>query len=1270
MRFSCDGPDLPDDLLQARDDGRVIVVCGAGVSKGYANLPDFKSLTRRVLDNLHAASDSRERKVFDAIEKSETTAGVSGLVSYDRVFSYLEDSFPRPHIDRAVCQELAIDRSVAKRHRSKAHRVLVDFCTHQNGDTRLVTTNFDSLFYDAAPQLVRPTQSMLPSVDYNLGDWGVVHLHGRIHTDEDRPDKDGFILSTRDFGRAYLSQGWARQFIQKTIEKYEVLFVGYSADDPPVQYLLEGITASGVRHNGLYALTSNDSAEGLQKWRSKNVTPVTYRAADRQHSILWDTLAKWKRRSEDPRAWRSKVISRAKRGPRQETPSFRGQVCHLASTVEGANAIRTAPDPIHAEWVCVFDPAIRYGTPRKLGGPHTSSPEVDPLDYYRIDRDPDRDPPADGSLQPTAPEGVWSAFDVTRGDTRDAEPENFSHLIGYFGTHQPRLLNRFSSLADWIVSQAHHPAMPWWAGHRSSLSEYVLSEVRRRFANDNRKFNNTVTAAWQLIFESSSSSNSDREEHEVHWEIGHAGWTPRSIEAYERIARPSVKVQPSELSALPPVANAKYQIRDLVRAKMLFPRFLPHIPIPDEKLSVAVPSVRRGVEAALRHSQLFGSIDYIRDFVDAVASTEPQGSIASVNDYAVFFAKLFRRLGSWSSDLAQQEFATWDLSSPTFQRLAIWAAGEKPVVPDAQFVSVLDRVDSSVFWDFRTTRDLLTILAARWEDLSDVARLQVLERIADGPPHPKATRPDFDFQSFRARSSLERLYWLRDAGCVIPESFEFETKVGSRRLDAPDWSQDSAAAAADPVFEGARWVGTDDRFDDLLPVAPAALFTKIETLEPPSFRSYVERDPLKGLADRRPILLWAALRRASPSTNSQVAEGWRALLGNDARKTDSPRFLKAVCASVLVLSDDDLSAIYGAVADWMKKLAVRLSEDGVGYFGLVFDRLIEVAATDLDVGRTTVVSTTSSRDLATEALNSGLGSLTQALIKTASSACADQITPEWQTRANKLLSLPGERRVYPLVFFGFQLRWLFSVAEEWTASKVLGALEQPQSDLDAEAIWSGIFWSAQVPHAELFAKLKPHLLAELRSGRWEDDHGIEIAAGFLLAGWSARDDADRKLISNEEFREALLRGGDRVRQQVLWHLSRWAPADPKWSEHFEELFVAVWPKQRAALSPNTSAALCDFALALPDYFESLVHLIVPLISSTEDLDLVRLSVREKDLEVYDPEALLLLLWKVLPVDANRWPYGANQVVRALNELRSGPSGSPLMIELLSRIDRS
>ena len=55
---------------------------------------------------------------------------------------------------------------------------------------------------------------------------GIIHLHGHVDEDYSSADGDNFILSSAEFGRAYLSEGWATNFIRSVLEKYTVVFVG------------------------------------------------------------------------------------------------------------------------------------------------------------------------------------------------------------------------------------------------------------------------------------------------------------------------------------------------------------------------------------------------------------------------------------------------------------------------------------------------------------------------------------------------------------------------------------------------------------------------------------------------------------------------------------------------------------------------------------------------------------------------------------------------------------------------------------------------------------------------------------------------------------------------------------------------------------------------------------------------------------------------------------------------------------------------------------
>jgi SIR2-like domain len=248
MRFLPGGPALPDDLLTARDEGQVIFFCGAGISRAKANLPDFYGLADLVVEELRAAPHSPARRLIAAAKSQERIAGVGGLLPADRVFAILEREFlvadVRAAVARALCPTAAVDLS--------AHRTVLDLARDPSGATRLVTTNFDLLFEACDPALKRRSPPHLPDPrrprDFN----GVIHLHGRVTDTYDGAYDDEFVLSSADFGRAYLAEGWATQFIRALLGRYKLVFLGYAADDPPVQYLLEALSRADGPSGGLY----------------------------------------------------------------------------------------------------------------------------------------------------------------------------------------------------------------------------------------------------------------------------------------------------------------------------------------------------------------------------------------------------------------------------------------------------------------------------------------------------------------------------------------------------------------------------------------------------------------------------------------------------------------------------------------------------------------------------------------------------------------------------------------------------------------------------------------------------------------------------------------------------------------------------------------------------------------------------------------------------------------------------------------------------------
>ena len=173
MRFIENGPNIPDELLLARDQGRVVFFCGAGMSRARANLPDFFGLAENVLSALGVAEGNAAARILNEAREIEGRTGVPGLISADRIFGLLERDFVVRDIEVAVATAL---RPKGKPDFS-AHSLLVDLATTEQGAVRIVTTNFDRMFDDCRPGLVSWQPPRLPDPARSSDMNGIVYLH-------------------------------------------------------------------------------------------------------------------------------------------------------------------------------------------------------------------------------------------------------------------------------------------------------------------------------------------------------------------------------------------------------------------------------------------------------------------------------------------------------------------------------------------------------------------------------------------------------------------------------------------------------------------------------------------------------------------------------------------------------------------------------------------------------------------------------------------------------------------------------------------------------------------------------------------------------------------------------------------------------------------------------------------------------------------------------------------------------------------------------------
>jgi SIR2-like domain len=302
------GPDIPNHLMQAHEEGRVVFFCGAGVSYP-AGLPGFKGLVTKLYASLGTSPTE--------IEKSAIRKG-----QFDTAIGLLEARIPgsRERVREQVA-EILTPADVKHPRATATHRALISLARNKDGRHRIVTTNFDRLFEVALIGNDSISRSAAPRLPVPKRRWsGLVYLHGLLPEKPAAGDLDALVLSSGDFGLAYLTEGWAARFVSELFRNYVVCFVGYSINDPVLRYMMDALAADrllGESPSEVFAFGS--FSKGRQKeqeleWDSKHVTPILYEQHS-NHFYLHRTLRAWADHYRDGILGNERIVSRNASNP-------------------------------------------------------------------------------------------------------------------------------------------------------------------------------------------------------------------------------------------------------------------------------------------------------------------------------------------------------------------------------------------------------------------------------------------------------------------------------------------------------------------------------------------------------------------------------------------------------------------------------------------------------------------------------------------------------------------------------------------------------------------------------------------------------------------------------------------------------------------------------------------------------------------------------------------------------------------------------------------
>ncbi|MDY4380036.1 SIR2 family protein [Pectobacterium brasiliense] len=1277
MRFLANGPSIPDDLLLARDQGRVIFFCGAGVSRAYAKLPDFFGLASKVISKLGVDKNSPAYKLIQEAQEFDRRVGIPGIISADRVFGLLERDFSSHDIEEAVAYALKPPTGCDL----TAHRILLDLATTPAGTAQLVTTNFDRLFDDCGRKLQVWQPPRLPDPLRPNEINGVVYLHGRATPTYTGAEGDGFVLSSSEFGRAYLSDGWATTFIREILGKYVVVFVGYTADDPPVQYLLEALRRASENHENAYAFQSGDHDDAVARWRHKGVKAIPY-SPDNAHAALWQSLEAWAERARDPDAWYEKIIGASKKGPTALQPHERGQVAHVISTYEGVKKFCIGEIPPSAEWLCVFDKHRRFAKPGSSGSLDCEEPYIDPFDLYGLDSDtpPPKSDPEDHYAKRETPSDAWDAFELNRLDRASIHDENLPALRGYWANHSPRLVPRIEQLGIWLAKVCDQPATVWWAAHQKSLHQSIQEHILWEIERDNRLIHQDIRNAWRSLFEAwEYVENVHRDWYSLKAAIKAEGWSSVVVRRFGEVLRPRFSAEPDFLGGpKPPESEAsKEDCGYLLQMDVKYPETQETITVPDEWCSAAVKVLRQNLELALTLEHEIGSygLSNISPIVqDNIEGTDDYHRTHGLSAAVIQFTELFSHLIKADKSAAKHEFLSWPIDDDTiFARLRIWASGKRSIVSDGGFGQFITSLSNSAFWDSYHQRDLLLVIAERWKKLSSTSRKLIEQKLLSGPTRRKSEKIAV-FESRRAWSILNRIQWLQNAGCKLSSATNKQAKL--LRTVVPDWREDYGAKAADSKEGRSGFVRTNTSHEVLLDIPLSRILLQAKKHSSRSEDFLVKNAPFAGLSVQRPVRAFAVLTYAAKQ-GSFPEWAWQQFLSSEARKNDKPRLVHLIAERLTRYQNEQLVTILDPVTNWLRDVSTKLNTECLPIFDLILTKLVSVLRESPNGGRSAIIRGSNKPDWAMEAINSPTGKIAQVLFNDPrqNNLYPNQGLPsKWLAHTEALLALPDDLRRYSLVIFFHNLNWFFTIDPKWTEQHLLPVLQGNNTD-DRDSVWSGFLWGAKTPNIELYMRLKNDMLEFATNPLPSRSSYGEIIVGMILAGWGTVNDATgERCISNDEMRSLLLTVDDEFRSRVLWQAQRWSKnqnenSHKRWEGLLSEL-LQIWPRQLSARSPNTSARLCELAFSSGEQFPTLAALVLPLLSRIERDHLMLPELRRPESNIIDqyPEQALALLYTILQDNALAWPYGIEGILQKIGEADSSLNSDERLISLKRRWD--
>ena len=1225
MQFVKGGPDVPESLLQAHEDGRVVFFCGAGISYP-ARLPGFAKLVKELYSRL-------------GILPNAVQAAAIKDKRYDTAVGLLEATVvgERRAVREMIAEILKPDTSAP--NATSTHDALLTLGKCRERRTRLITTNFDRLFehviQNGGPSTERFVAPLLP-VPKNRWD-GLVYLHGLLPDDPAGKNLDNIVVSSGDFGLAYLTERWAARFVSELIQNFVVCFVGYSIEDPVLRYMMDALAADrllGESPPEMFAFGSYSrgrEAVRSNEWRAKNVTPILYREHWR-HAYLHRTLRAWADTYRDGARGKERIVieyAMARPNTATSTDDFVSRMLWALSDPRGVPARRFAEmNPVPSlDWLEPFSEdrfghadLIRFGVPPRRN--------VDENLAFSLTRRPT---PYD-----LAPQMVLAAS--------DAQESRLDEVMWQLTRWLNRHLND-PALLLWLVKQGGRLHTEWadrMAFRLEQLSELEARGEREQLDRIRRSAPNAIPDSrmrtlWGLFLSQRVKlPGPDLDLYRWRSRFERDGLTTTLRLELRAMLSPRVSLRAPFRWPFGEDTDEEEPkgIRQLVEWEIVLSTSHVHGALRDLKDSegwtAALAMLLDDVTGLLRETlDLMRELGGADDKSDLSYVSQPSISEHPQNSsFRDWTALIELSRDAWLATVAESReracrmAEVWSqIPYPLFRRLTFFAAAQRGVVSHSQGLRWLLADDDWWLWSVETQRECMRLLVALAPHLKEQELTRLERAILAGPPRDmyRADIEDERWTRIQESDVRVRLAKILQAGARL--SGASRERLGALSAKYPDLQFAENERDEFPTWSGdtgelrlhITTPGDGNELVDWLRRNPHP-----DAWRPDDWHERC-RDDFEGTSS-------ALTELAAEGT--WLSARWREALQRWSEDELRERSWREMARTLADAPDEALQDLGHGLSWWLEKLS-RTFEGQEETFLLLCDRVL---ALDYDVEDET-------DDIVGRAINHPVGHVTEALLQwwyRSDLQDEQRIADEPRRRFSLLCETETTKFRHGRVLLAAHVISLFRVDREWAAEFLLPLFEWENSKAEARAAWEGFLWSPRV-HRPLMELLKPAFLDTANHYAELGRHREQYASLLTFIGLDPGDlfrTSELALAMHALPQQGLDRAADTFFRAVD---SAGDQRAEYWRNRAAPFLRSIWPKTSNVISMTVSESFSRACIVSGDAFPDAVGQVSLWLRPLGFPDRVARALHKAGQDHRFPERSLELLHRIVADDA-RGPF--------------------------------